>query len=341
MEPLRIGLVGFGRLGRNLFRILADQPDLELVAISDKIDLASLAYLLRFDTLLGRFPRPIHPGDGFLDVDGRRLRVLPGGEPASLPWRELGVDVVVEEGKAGRTRAEFAGHLEAGARRVIVCVPTSGRVDLTVVRGVNDEQLQAAHRIVSPGSSSAQAAAPVLKVLSDAFGLERAFLTTVHAYSDQQRLADVPADDYRRGRAAAENIVPQPTNAAEVLVELLPELAGKLHALSLNVPLANGSVVDLVSWHSKEVSREAINQALADAAAKPRYQGVLAYESEPIVSSDVLRSSYSSNFDSLATMTLAGRVAKTLAWFDNGWGYAHRVLELARRLRQLDEEAPR
>jgi glyceraldehyde 3-phosphate dehydrogenase len=338
MEPIRIGLMGLGRIGRNLFRILAEREDLEIVAISDKADPATLAYLLRFDTLLGRFEHPVELQDGVLASAGHKVRMLSATEPGAAPWGELGVDVVIEEGKPGRKLEEHARHLEAGAKRVILCVPTAEPAEITAVRGINDAALHREHRLISAGSGTAQAAAPVLKVLADAFGIERAFLTSVHAYADTQRLADVPDDDMRRGRAAAENIIPQVTNAAQVLTELLPGLTGKISALSMNVPVANGSAVDLTCWHEREVSVAAINEAMRTAAASDAFRGVLFYESEPIVSSDVLRSSYSATFDSKATMAMAGRVSKTLSWFDNGWGYAHRVVELLARLHALDQE---
>ncbi|HEX4956294.1 MAG TPA: glyceraldehyde 3-phosphate dehydrogenase NAD-binding domain-containing protein [Thermoanaerobaculia bacterium] len=339
MEPIRIGLSGLGRIGRNLFRILAGREDIQLVAINDAANPNALAYLLRFDTIHGRFPEPVVHRDGHVEVGGRRIRLLAAPEPGGAPWGELGVDVVIEEGEPGRTRSELEKHFEVGARRVILCVPSAEPAELTFVRGINDHLLERRHRLISNGSCIAHAAAPILQILDTTFGIERVYLTTVHAYTDQQRLADVPAEDMRSGRAAAENIIPQHTNAPQLLAELMPHLAGRIAGTAMNVPVANGSVVDLVCWHSQPVTVEAVNAAVAAAAAEPRWQGFLLYETEPIVSSDVLRSSYSSNFDSLATMVLAGRVSKTLSWFDNGWGYAHRVVELIERFRDLDREA--
>jgi glyceraldehyde 3-phosphate dehydrogenase len=212
-----------------------------------------------------------------------------------------------------------------------VCSPSDELTDATIVVGVNDKRLAAEHRIVSAGSVTANCAAPVLKVLAAEFGIERAFLTSVHAYSNQLRLADVPTDDMRSGRAAAENIIPQPTNADELIAALLPELAGRISGLAINVPVPNGSLVDLTCWHPREVTAEAINAALRSAAEQSLY-GILAYETEPIVSSDILHSTYSGTFDSLSTMVVGGRVSKTLTFFDNGWGYCHRVIDLLRRL---------
>jgi glyceraldehyde 3-phosphate dehydrogenase len=204
--------------------------------------------------------------------------------------------------------------------------------------GVNDDQLKAEHRIVSNGSCTAHCAAPIIKLLHDAFGIQRAFLSTVHAYTNQQRLADVPAEDKRRGRAATENIIPQATNAPEVVMTLIPELAGRISGDSMNVPVPNGSVVDLVCWHEKPVTTLAINEVVRTAAATKRWQGIIDYEDDPIVSSDIIHKPHSSTFDAQATMVMGNRVSKTLAWYDNGWGYAHRVVDLIRKFRTLDEE---
>jgi len=330
-----LGLVGLGRMGRNLFRLLHDSADLRLEAVSDAAPPATLAYLLRFDTQLGRFPEPIAVDGDVLRVGGRQVRLLPG-KPGEIPWGELGIDTVIDAGPPGRTRAEIDRHLAAGARRVFLCSPPAEAPDVTVVMGVNDDQLRREHRMVCNACSTVQAAAPIAKLLQAAFGIRRAILTAVQAYTDEERLADVPADEPRRGRAAAENVIPHPTGAAEALIELLPELRGKLTGLAMNVPVANGSVVDLVCWHDRPVTVEEVNRVVREAAASPRFQGILAYEDSAIVSSDILRSEASGSFDSLATMVLAGNVSKTLTWFDNGWGVAHRLLDLIRRFQQLD-----
>ena len=343
MIPHKIGLMGLGRIGRNLFRILHSSAEFPIAAISDIADHPALAYLLRFDTILGPFPEELSLGeDGNLHVAGQSIPMLSGEKPGDVPWGDLGVETVIEATSKYRSRAEIEKHLERGAKRVILCSPPSDPPDLTVVMGVNDGELRREHRIVSNASCTAHAAAPLLQILGEQFGIERAFLSTVHAYSNRQRLADVPSDDPRRGRAAAENIIPQSSNSAEVLVGLLPELSGKISGLAMNVPVANGSVVDLVCWHEKPVSVQAINEAMRAAASSERLHGILAYEDDPIVSSDILNSTYSSTFDSLLTMVLGEKVSKTLAWFDNGWGYAHRVVDLLRKFRALDgEEASR
>ncbi len=343
--PTGIGLMGLGRIGRNLFRVLYKNDDLRLRAVSDVADAAGLAYLLRFDTILGRFPEPVSLEGGNLQVAGRQVRMLTEakGSQAVPPWGDLGVDVVVEATARRRTRADLERHFAAGARRVILCSPPAEPADATIIFGVNEDQLKPEHRVVSAASPTAIAAGPVLKILAAAFGIERAFLSTVHAFTNQQRLADVPADDPRQGRAAGENIIPQETHAAGLLMELLPDLAGKLSGNSLHVPVANGSVVDLVCWHREAVTVEAVNEAVHRAvnaaAAGGSLKGVLGYETEPIVSSDILLSADSGTYDSLATMALGRNVSKTLTWFDNGWGYAHRVVDLLHRFQQFDSSA--
>jgi glyceraldehyde 3-phosphate dehydrogenase len=334
-----IGLMGFGRIGRNLFRILYQSEDIKLAAISDIADHKALEYLLRFDTILGPFPDEVSVEEGNLYVIGRQIPMLSEKEPGDVPWGDLGVDIVIEATAQNRTREDFEKHLAQGAKRVILCVPQKTPPDITVVMGVNEDQLKPEHRIVSNGSCTAHCAAPVVKILHEAFGIQRAFLSTVHAYTNQQRLADVPSEDKRRGRAAAENIIPQETNATQVVTELIPDLAGRLSGASMNVPVPNGSVVDLVCWHEKPVTELAINEVIRTAAASDQWRGILSYEDDPIVSSDIIRSTYSSTFDSMATMVQKENVSKTLAWYDNGWGYAHRVVDLIRKFMEIDKEA--
>ena len=336
MAETVVGLMGLGRIGRNLVRILHKDDELRLGAISDPAEHTALEYLLRYDTILGRFPAPVSLADGGLHVDGRRIAMFDKEAPGDVPWGDLGVDVVIEATGKHRTREELERHLAAGAKRVILCAPPADPPDITVVMGVNDDQLRPEHRIVSNASITAHAAAPILEILDDAFGLERVFLSTIHAYTSQLRLADVPAEDMRTGRAAAENIIPQHTNVAEMLMELLPGLAGKIAAIALNVPVPNGSVVDLTCWHSRPVTPDTIREAVRAASASAAWRGIVAYEEGPIVSGDILLSPASGTFDSLATMVIGDRLSKTLTWFDNGWGYAHRALDLIRRFAALD-----
>ncbi len=335
MSTTRVGLMGIGRIGRNLFRLLHQDRSIEIVAIDEIADHSTIEYLIRFDSILGPFPDELSIRDGNLFVAGRRIQMTSHGNPGAIDWADLGVDIVVEASAKERSREELEQHLECGAKRVILCAPPKDPPDLTVVMGVNSDQLDYEHRIVSNGSCTAHCAAPIAKILHQAFGIERAFLSSVHAYTNRQRLADVPSEDPRRGRAAAENIIPQTTNAANVITDLIPELDGRITAEAINVPVPNGSVVDLVCWHNDSVSSADINDVVRT-ASQAQWQGIVKYETSPIVSSDIIRSSYSSTFDSLATMALGERVSKTLSWYDNGWGYTHRVVDLIRRLQTID-----
>ena len=335
MSTVGIGLMGFGRIGRNLFRILYQSEDIRLRAISDIADHKALEYLLRFDTILGQFPDEVSIKEGHLYVAGRQVPMLSEAEPGD----DLGVDVVIEATARKWTRGQLEKHLERGAKKVILCAPPQDPPDITVVMGVNDNQLKPEHRIVSNGSCTAHCAAPIIKILHGAFGIKRVFLSTVHAYTNQQRLADVPSEDKRRGRAAAENIIPQQTDAAAMVARLIPEMAGRISGGSMNVPVPNGSVVDLVCWHEKPVTTVAINEVLRTAASTAKWREIIDYEDEPIVSSDIIRSPYSTTFDSLATMVMGENVSKTLAWYDNGWGYAHRVVDLINTFTVMEKEA--
>jgi glyceraldehyde 3-phosphate dehydrogenase len=332
-----VGIFGFGRIGRNLFRLLYDRDDIRIGAISDLADPAGLVYLLRFDTLLGRFSEEISLTEGQLHVAGRTIPLITGKDQPAVPrWGELGVHTVLEATSAGRTRAQVEAHLEAGARRVILLAPPLEPPDITVVMGVNDGAIAADHRMVSNASSTVHCLSPILKILHEAFGIQRAIFTTIHSYTSAHRLADVPAEDKRRGRAAAENIIPQASRSPAMVIGLLPELAGRLSGYAMNVPVSNGSVVDLVCWHERAATPAAINEAVRAAAATERWKRVLQFETEPIVSSDIARSRFSATFDSLATMVLGDRLSKTLSWFDSGYGYAHRAIELVERFAALE-----
>jgi glyceraldehyde 3-phosphate dehydrogenase len=327
--------MGFGRIGRNIFRILHKRDDVRVEAISDIADPKGLEYLLRYDTVLGRFPDEVSVKEGGLLCRGRRTAMLAGKEPGDVPWGDLGVDIVVEATARYRARAEVARHLEAGAKRVILCVPPSDEPDFTVVMGVNDHLLAREHRIVSNSSCTAHCAAPVLKVLHEAFGVRRALFTTVHAYTNQDRLADVPHGDLRRGRAAAENVIPTPTQAVDQLARLLPSLAGRIGGLAVNVPVPDGSLVDLVAWTDRKVEAAAINAAIRAAADGP-LRGIVEYQEDPIVSSDVIGNPHSSIFDALSTLTLGDHLLKVVSWYDNGWGYANRVVDVVERFAAME-----
>ncbi len=304
-------------------------------AISDIADPKALEYLLKFDTVLGRFPDEVEARDGRLLVRGRSIPLVDGREPGDVPWRDYGVEIVVEATARPRSRAEVQRHLVAGARRVILCVPPLDAPDITVVIGVNDGLLSRRHRIVSNASCTAYALAPIAKVLQDAFGIHRGFATAIHAYTNAQRLADVPAGEMRSSRAAAENIIPAGTRAHEIVMNLIPALAGKLGGMAMNVPVPDGSVVDFVARLEKSATPAAVNEVVR-AAATYGMSGIIEYETAPIVSSDVIGNSHSAIFDSLATQMIGDDLVKALAWFDNGWGYAIRVVDLVRRLSAID-----
>ena len=334
-----VGILGFGRIGRNLFRLLYDRQDIRIAAISDWNEPEPLEYLLKFDTLLGRFPGEVSIREGHLYAAGRQIRMITGKDQAQPAWTELGVETVLEATARRRTRAELEAHLAAGARRVIACAPPLEPPDVTVVMGVNDADLDRRQRIVSNASSTVHCLAPVVKILNDAFGIERALFTTVHSYTSQHRLADVPAEEMRLGRAAAENIIPQESRSPAMVMEILPELRGKITGAAVAVPVRNGSCVDLVCWHSRKVTKTAVNEVMRTAASTDRWKRVLRWESDPIVSSDVARSWWSSAFDSLATMILGEKVSKTVSWSDSGFGYAHRAVDLIDRFVELDRAA--
>ena len=333
----RVGIYGFGRIGRNLFRILHGSNDIAIAAISDLAEPEGLAYLLQFDTLLGRFPEAVSLEGATLRAGSVSIPLLAGKNAPAIPsWRDLGVHTVFEATSRGRTRAEAEAHLAAGARRVILLAPPLEKPDVTVVLGVNDAAIDPAQRIVSNASSTVQCLTPALVLLGTAFGIRRAIFTTIHSYTSAHRLADVPVEDKRRGRAAAENIIPQASRSPAIVFDLLPALRGKLTGYAMNVPVSNGSLVDLVCWHERPVTKASIDDAFRAAALSDRWRRVLAYESEPIVSSDVARSPYSSTYDAAATMTLGDRVSKTLSWFDSGYGYAQRAVDVVERYAALE-----
>jgi glyceraldehyde 3-phosphate dehydrogenase len=328
---VRIGLMGFGRIGRNIFRILAKRSDIEVGAIADLADPKALEYLLKYDSVLGRCSEPVALGDGnVLQVGSKKAKLFTGKTPDDVPWGELGCQLVIDCTGKPRRRADAAKHLDKGAKRVLLCVPTAD-ADATVVVGVNHKDLTGQHKVIALGAISANCAAPIIKVLDEKFSIERLFYTAVHAYANDQRLADVPADDMRRSRAAAANIVPTEGQGVDTLTGLFPHLKDKVSAMSLRVPVPNGSLLDMVAFTKNPVSVQAVNDAVKAAAQGP-YKAIVDYTTDPIVSSDVKGSAYSATFDASATMVLGNGAVKTVAWFDNGWGYAHRALELVSHL---------
>jgi glyceraldehyde 3-phosphate dehydrogenase len=330
----RVAINGFGRIGRSVFRILHDRKDMEVVAINDLFDNEALAYLLRYDTVMRQFPGRIEVADDRLTVDGRAVLMLAEVDPGQLPWRQLEVDVVVESTGVFRSREKLQPHLSAGAGRVLLTVPAKDEIDATIVIGVNDGVLRREHRIVSNASCTTNCLAPLVKVLDDAFGIDIGFMTTVHAYTNDQRLADVPHKDLRRSRAAAENIIPTTTGAARAVGKVLPHLKGKLDGVAMRVPVPDGSVVDLSVRLREDPSVKAMNGAVKAAAAGP-LAGILEYCDRPIVSSDVIGNPHSSIFDALSTTAAGEGFFKLIAWYDNEWGYSRRVVDLIERMAAL------
>jgi glyceraldehyde 3-phosphate dehydrogenase len=331
---VKVGINGFGRIGRNVFRAAhAAAADLEFVAVNDLTDPATLAQLLKYDSILGRFPGVVEVRGAGLAVDGAEIAVLSERDPAALPWADLGVDVVIESTGLFTGREEAAKHLAAGAKKVIISAPAK-EPDVTVALGVNfdtDYDPQS-HQIISNASCTTNCLAPLAKVLNDAFGIEQGLMTTIHAYTSDQRLQDMPHKDLRRARAAALNLIPTTTGAAKAVGLVLPELNGKLNGIAVRAPVAIGSVVDLVFTTPQPVSAEQVNAAVRDAAEGPM-RGILSYTEDPIVSTDVVGDPHSSIFDSGQTMTIGdGRMVKAVSWYDNEWGYSNRCVELAAKV---------
>lgn len=331
MSRVKIGINGFGRIGRAVFRIMSQRDDMEIVAINDLYDAKTLAYMLRYDTVMGPFRRPIDWEEGAIVVDGRRVLLTAEKDPARLPWKAVGAEIVIEATGVFRERAKLEPHLAAGAKKVILTVPPKDEVDAIVVLGVNDEVLGPGSNIVSNASCTTNCLAPVAKVLHETFGIDRGFMTTVHAYTNDQRLADVPHKDFRRARMAAQNLIPTTTGAARAVGKVLPALKGRLDGTAIRVPVPDGSVVDLVVRLGRETTAEEVNRSMRSAAEGPMAR-VLQYSEEPLVSSDIIGNPHSSIFDAPSTMMVGPRELRCLAWYDNEWGYSQRVVDLAERL---------
>jgi len=325
---VKIGINGFGRIGRNFFRAAkAKGMDFDFVAVNDITDAKTLAHLLKYDSVLGTFQGQVAASDSGITVDGDELRVLAERDPANLPWKELGARIVIESTGLFTDREKANKHIEAGAEKVVISAPAKGE-DLTVVLGVNDEQYDpAAHNVISNASCTTNCVAPMAKVLDDAFGLESAFMTTIHAYTNDQNILDLPHKDLRRARAAGVNIIPTTTGAAKATGLVLPHLKGKLDGLAMRVPVPDGSVTDLVAVLSREVTVDEVNAAYKAASERGPLAGKLVYTDDPIVSSDIVGTPASCTFDALATMTM-GNIAKVVGWYDNEWGYSNRLVDL-------------
>lgn len=327
----RVAINGFGRIGRNVLRAAyARSAEVEFVAINDLTDPKTLAHLLRYDSVHGRFNHEVVVTDVGIAIDGKEIRILSERDPAALPWKELDVPIVLESTGFFTSRDGASKHLAAGAERVIISAPATDP-DVTLVLGVNDDAYDpSVHRIISNASCTTNCLAPVAKVLLDEFGIERGFMTTTHAYTNDQQILDLPHADLRRARAAAVNVIPTSTGAARAIGVVIPELKGRLDGISMRVPVPDGSVLDLVVELGREVSVEEINAAIKEKADTGPLKGILEYTEDPIVSSDVIGSSYSSVFDSQMTMA-NGRLAKVICWYDNEFGYSSRIVDLLQR----------
>jgi glyceraldehyde 3-phosphate dehydrogenase len=335
--PVRVAINGFGRIGRSVLRAAHERAaDVEVVAVNDLVDPDTLAHLLRYDSVFGRFPAHLAAADGAIEVDGRAVRTLAETNPVKLPWAELEVDVVIESTGRFRTREAAGKHLEAGARKVIISAPAKGDQppDATVVLGVNFDEAYDPdrHHVISNASCTTNCLAPVAKVLHEAIGIKHGLMTTVHAYTADQNLLDGPHSDLRRARAAAINIVPTSTGAAKALGLVIPELEGRLHGYAVRVPLPTGSLVDLTVEAERPTTKAEINAAFERAADNGALGGILAYTEDPIVSFDIIKSPYSAIFDSGLTSVVDDTQVKVVAWYDNEWGYSSRLVELAERL---------
>ncbi|MEL1232385.1 MAG: type I glyceraldehyde-3-phosphate dehydrogenase [Candidatus Neomarinimicrobiota bacterium] len=333
---MKVAINGFGRIGRSVFRILNNREGVDIVAINDIFDKGALTYLLKYDTVMGRFPDEVQLEGDVLKTGSQSVKLIAERDPSSLPWGELGVDIVIESTGIYRQREQLENHLNAGAKRVVLTVPSKDEIDYTVVLGVNDDGLLPEHKIVSNASCTTNCLAPMAKVLNDEFGIEMGVINTIHAYTNDQRLADVPHSDWRRSRAAAENVIPTTTGAARAVGKVLPELNGKLDGIAMRVPVPDGSVVDLNVRLEKDVSVEDINDAVRAAADSGPLQHVLQYSTLPVVSTDIIGNPHSSIFDAPFTRVVEGNFVKTLNWYDNEWGYSNRVADLLGVLHGLD-----
>jgi len=331
---VKVGINGFGRIGRLVFRVMCGRDDFDVVAVNDLSDAETLAHLVKYDSIHGIFGGSVEAGDASITVDGKETAVLSERDPAKLPWSELGVQVVVESTGVFRTREAISAHLAAGAGKVLLTVPAKDEIDATVVLGVNDDALKPEHEIISNASCTTNCLAPVTKVLHDSFGVEYGLMTTVHGYTNDQRILDMVHSDLRRTRAAGMNIIPTTTGAAKAIGKIIPDLEGKLDGMAMRVPVPDGSIVDFVAMLGKDTDAAAINAAMRAAAEGPM-KGILQYCEDPIVSSDVIDNPHSSVFDALSTTVMAGRMVKVISWYDNEWGYSNRVVDLIARAMSL------
>ena len=324
----QVGINGFGRIGRNVFRAALNNPEINIVAVNDLTDAKTLAHLLKYDSVHGILDAEVKADGDAIIVNGKRIQVLAERNPVDLPWGKMGVEIVVESTGIFTAKEKAEAHIQAGAKKVIISAPATGE-DVTIVLGVNEDKYDPKnHHVVSNASCTTNCLAPFVKVLNDSFGVKRGMMTTVHSYTNDQQILDLPHKDLRRARAAAENIIPTTTGAAKAVGLVLPELQGKLNGFSLRVPTPNVSVTDLVAELDKSVTAEEINDALKTAAAGPM-KGILDFSNEPLVSKDYNGNPHSSILDGLSTMVIDGNMVKVVSWYDNEWGYSNRVVDLA------------
>jgi glyceraldehyde 3-phosphate dehydrogenase len=333
MSKIKVAINGFGRIGRITYKALLTKSNIEIVALNDITDTKTLAHLLKYDSVHGKFNGTVTADIDYIYVNNNKMRVFSEKDPSKLPWKDLGIDVVIEATGLFRTRDKIIKHLEAGAKKVILTVPSdnSEDVDITVVLGVNDKDLKPEHRLISNASCTTNCLAPVAKVLNDNFGIVKGLMNTIHSYTSDQRLIDAPHKDLRRARHAAVSIIPTKTGAAKAIGLVIPELKGKLDGLAMRVPTPNGSVVDLTCELKKKVTKEEINEAMKQASEGPM-KGYLEYSTDPIVSVDIIGNTHSSVFDSPLTQVIDGNLIKIISWYDNEVGYSYRVADLAEKI---------
>jgi glyceraldehyde 3-phosphate dehydrogenase len=332
--PIKVGINGFGRIGRLVFRVMAERAgEFEVVGVNDLADAKTLAHLLKYDSVHGKLAGEVAADGDAIVVDGKKIPVVSVKNPAELPWKKLGAEFAVESTGVFRTRAKdgkpgYDSHVAAGASKVLLTVPAKDKIDATIVMGVNEDTIKPEHKFLSNASCTTNCLAPVAKVLNDNFGIVRGLMTTIHAYTNDQRIADLVHSDLRRARAAAVNIIPTTTGAAKAIGEVVPELAGKMHGIAMRVPVASGSVVDLVCELSKDATADEVNAAMKAASEKGPMKGFLGYTEEPLVSSDMIDDPRSSIFDAALTTVIGKRLVKVVSWYDNEWGYSCRVADV-------------
>jgi len=327
---VKIGINGFGRIGRMVLRVVMNNPNVEIVGINDITDAKTLAYLLKYDSTQGRFAGSIETKDNAIVVNGKEIPITAIKTPADLPWKKYGAEVVIESTGVFRKKDQCLDHIKAGAKKVLLTVPPKDEIDNMIVLGVNDDALKATDVVVSNASCTTNCLAPMVKVLNDSFGIVKGLMTTIHSYTNDQRILDLPHSDLRRARAAALSQIPTTTGAAKAVGKVIPELKGKLNGMAMRVPTPDGSVTDFVAELRREVTPEEVNAAMKEATGKG-LKGIMEYTDEPIVSVDVIGNPHSCIFDSLATMAL-GNMVKVIGWYDNEWGYSNRVVQLAEKL---------